>query len=171
MQSKHAIAALALASIQLGGCATVLNGTSQDVAFNSEPQGAVIALHTGQNCVTPCTFSMRRGDDARVEINKPGFKPVTVYIQSRTGGSTFGNLLLGGPIGAVVDGSNGAANHLYPNPVYVRLAPDNSSDAPVLLNERGEVISTVAEYNAQVEADVLEGIEGQGAVPRSGGNP
>lgn len=168
MLSKQLAAALALAGMSLSGCATVLNGTSQDVDFNSEPQGAVIALHTGQNCVTPCTFSMRRGDDASVEINKPGFKPVTVYIQSRLGGSTFGNIILGGGIGAVVDGSNGSSNRLYPNPVYVRLVPVGSNEEPVLLNKDGEVISTVAAHNAEVGEDVRQGIEGQGVVPRSG---
>jgi hypothetical protein len=171
MKSRFAVVALAFAGVQLAGCATVLNGTSQDLPFNSDPAGAVIALHTGQNCTTPCTFSMRRGDDARVDITKPGFQPVTVYIQSRTGGSTFGNILLGGPIGAVVDGSNGASNRLYPNPVYVRLVPVGASGEAVLLNERGEVISTVAVHNAAVEEDVLEGLEGQGVAPRTPSRP
>lgn len=167
MTRKTAMVALAIAGLHLGGCATVLNGTNQDLSFNSDPAGATIALHTGRNCVTPCVFSMRRGDDARVDITKPGYQPVTVYIQSRTGGSTFGNILLGGPIGAVVDGSNGAANHLSPNPVYVRLVPVGGTGEAVLLNARGEVISTVAAHNAEVEEDVLEGIEGQGVTPRS----
>jgi hypothetical protein len=169
MKSKFSAGVLALAAFQLGGCATVLNGTSQDVAFNTEPAGAVIALHTGQNCVTPCEFSMRRGDDARVDINKPGFKPVSVYIQSRLAGSTFGNILLGGGIGAVIDGSNGSSNRLYPNPVYVKLAADGSTDEAVLLDEKGKVIATVAEHNAKVEEDVRKGIEDKGSVPRTGG--
>lgn len=167
MKSKYAAVALLFAGLQLGGCATVLNGTSQDVAFDSEPEGAVIAIHTGQNCVTPCTFSMKRGDDARVEITKPGFQPVTIYIQSRLAGSTFGNILAGGVIGAVVDGSNGSSNRLYPNPVYVRLVPVGSSDEAMLLDKDGQVISTVAAHNAEVEADVLQGIEGQGQSPRT----
>lgn len=166
MKSEYLSVVLMVASLPLAGCATVLNGTSQDVAFNSEPQGAVIALATGQNCVTPCSFSMRRGDDSRVDISKPGFQPVSVYIQSRTGGSTFGNIIAGGVIGAVVDGSNGAANHLYPNPVYVRLVPVGSSDEPVLLDRDGDVISTVAAYNAEVEEDVRDGLQRQGLAPR-----
>ncbi len=166
MKSKYAAAALFFASVPLAGCATVLNGTSQDMAFNSEPEGAVIALHTGQNCVTPCTFSMKRGDDARVEISKPGFQPVTVYVQSRLAGSTFGNIILGGGIGAVVDGSNGASNRLYPNPVYVRLVPVGSADEAVLLDRDGQVISTVAAHNAEVGDDVREGIESQGGAAR-----
>ena len=65
-------------------------------------------------------------------------------------------------IGGVIDGSNGASNHLYPSPVYVRLVPVGSSEEPVLLDKKGEVVSTVAQYNAKVEADVLKGLEEQG---------
>lgn len=167
MKKTIAMAALMLAGVSLSGCATVINGTSQDVAFNSQPDGAIVELQTGQNCVTPCTFSMKRGDDAEIRISKPGFQPVSIYVQSRLAGSTFGNIILGGGIGAVVDGSNGASNRLYPNPVYVRLVPVGSSDEAVLLDKDGQVISTVAAHNAEVGEDVRQGIEGQGLAPRS----
>ncbi|WP_299327972.1 hypothetical protein [Parasphingopyxis sp.] len=154
-------------AISTGGCATILNGTSQDVGFWSDPEGAIVEISTGQVCTTPCEFSMRRGDDLRVDFELEGFKPEFVYVQSRLGGSTFGNILAGGGIGAVIDGSNGASNHLYPRPVYIRLVPMGSDDEAVLLDEDGEFIATVAEHNAEVGEDVREGIEGQGLVERS----
>jgi hypothetical protein len=165
MKSKLALAALSLASIQLGGCATILNGTSQDVEFKTEPAGAVVNILTGQNCTTPCKIEMRRGDDSRVDITMPGFKPVSVYLHSKLGGSTFGNIILGGGIGAAVDGSNGASNTLDLNPVYVRLVAVGSSEEPTLLDKKGKAISTVAEFNAKVEKDVLKGIAERGIVP------
>ncbi len=167
MKKQYAVVALLLAGVPLGGCATVLNGTSQDLAFNSQPDGAVVALNTGENCTTPCTINMKRGDDAEVRINKPGYQPVSVYIQSRLGGSTFGNIILGGGIGAVVDGSNGASNRLHPNPVYVRLVPNGSSGEPVLLNADGEEIGTVAAHNAEVGEDVRQGMADRGVAPRN----
>lgn len=159
------LAAVSVAAMNLTGCATVLNGTNQPVAFNSEPSGAVIELVSGQSCTTPCEYEMKRGKDASVTFTQAGYEPVTVYIQSRTGGSTFGNILAGGVIGGVVDGSNGASNHLYPNPVYVRMVPTGSTEAAVLLDKKGEVVSTVAEYNAKVKEDVLKGLEKQGVYP------
>jgi hypothetical protein len=42
------------------------------------------------------------------------------------------------------------------------MVPSGSTEEPVLLNRNGEVVSTVAAYNAQVAADVLEGLEEQG---------
>jgi len=47
----------------------------------------------------------------------------------------------------------------------VRLAPVGSTQNAVLLNKKGEVISTVDEYNAKVAEDVLEGLQGQGHYP------
>jgi hypothetical protein len=165
MNKNVCAALLCAASVNLGGCATVLNGTSQPVGFRSDPAGAEIALVTGLKCTTPCEYSMKRGHDSRVTFTKEGYEPVTVYIQSRTGGGVVGNILAGGLIGGVVDGSNGASNHLYPDPVYVRLVQAGSTDKPVLLDEKGEVISTVDEYNAKVASDVLEGLEEQGYFP------
>lgn len=153
---------LGMVALSLAGCATVINGVHQDLAFRSDPDGAVVALSSGQTCETPCAYSLRRGNDLRVDFTKEGYKSEYVYVQSRLGGSAFGNVLAGGLIGAAVDGSNGASNRLYPSPVYIRLVPTGSSEAAVLLDEEGAVISTVAEHNAEVEVDVLEGLANQG---------
>jgi hypothetical protein len=155
-------AALAAASFGVTGCATVMNGTSQPVAFKSDPDGAVIKLISGQSCTTPCQYELKRGKDSVVTYSKAGYQPAKVYIQSRTGGATFGNIIAGGVIGGVIDGTNGASNHLYPSPVYVRLIPVGSSGEAMLLDKNGTVVSTVAQYNAKVEADVLKGLEHQG---------
>lgn len=165
MKRLLSVAALCAASIDLGACATVINGTSQPVEFESDPQGAQVELVSGLKCETPCKYSMKRGHDSRVTFTREGYEPVTVYIQSRTGGGVAGNILAGGLIGGVVDASNGAANHLYPDPVSVRLVPLGSGEKPVLLNKKGEVISTVEAYNAKVVDDVLEGLEEQGHYP------
>ncbi len=159
------VIALGAASWGLAGCATVMNGTSQPVEFQSDPTGAEAAIMTGLKCDTPCKASLKRGKDNAVTFTKDGYKSETVYIQSRTGGAAFGNILAGGIIGGVVDGSNGASNHLYPDPVSIRLVPVGSSEAAVLLDKKGEVISTVAEYNAKVADDVNKGFQEQGLRP------
>ena len=160
--------AMLIASVGLSGCATVLNGVNQPVEFMSDPDGAVIRLYNGQSCTTPCSFEMRRGDDNIVVFSKSGYQDVEVMIQSRTGGGVAGNLLAGGIIGGVVDASNGASNHLYPDPVYIRMVANGSAGEALLLDEDGEVISTVAEYNAEVEEDVREGLVNQGLVAGAG---
>ncbi len=164
-------AAMLMASVGLSGCATVLNGVNQPLDFTSDPVGATVTILDGRTCTAPCSFEMRRGNDTMVTFSLPGYRSSTVYLQSRTGGSVAGNILAGGIIGGVVDSSNGASNHLYPDPAYIRLARNGSSDAAVLLDAEGEVISTVAEYNATVAEDVREGLVEQGLYADVAGVP
>lgn len=159
---------MAATSLGLGGCATVLNGTSQPVEFDSNPTGATIVTGTNLSCTTPCGYSLKRGDDTMVTFTKDGYQPVSVFIQSRTGGGVVGNVLAGGIIGGVVDASNGASNHLYPDPVRVTMVPVGQSGEAMLLDKKGEVISSVAEYNASVETDVRAGMAKNGQAPASG---
>ncbi len=165
---KIAYAALAAGvGVCLSGCATVLNGPNVDYSAQTDPEGATVRYLTGDSCTTPCEIELKRKDDQRVDISLDGYKPVYVLIQSKLGGSAFGNALLGGGIGAVVDGSNGSSNRLYPRPLIVRLAPIGSDEEAVLLDDDGEVEMTVAEHNAKVRMDVaktigpkLAGLEG-----------
>lgn len=151
----------------LGGCATVLNGTNTPYTAVSKPDGAAVKFSNGQSCTTPCKLEFRRKDDLRADMTLPGHKPTYILIQSKLAGSAFGNILLGGGVGAIVDGSNGASNRLYPKPLIVRLAPEGSEEGAVLLDDKGNVVKTVKEHNDSVRADVsktvgplLAGLEG-----------
>lgn len=166
MKTETVIAA-ALLSANLAGCATVMNGTKTDYTADSRPGGAAVKFSNGSSCTTPCKLEFRRKDDLRADMTLPGHKPTYVLIQSKLGGSAFGNILLGGGVGAIVDGSNGASNRLYPRPLIVRLAPEGSSEGAVLLDQKGNVVKTVKDHNDSVRADVaktvgprLAGLEG-----------
>ena len=158
MTKHYAVAALATMSMGLGGCATVLNGTDTEYTTNSEPEGANVKFTSGKECKTPCSLEFRRKDDQRADITLAGYKPAYVLIQSKLGGSAFGNIILGGGIGAIVDGSNGASNRLYPRPLIIRLAPIGSSDEAVLLDKDGKVVMSVKEHNDSVKKDVAKTI-------------
>jgi len=157
MKKQLALIAL-VAGLTTSGCATVLNGTNIDYTTDTDPTGANIVFLNGLSCETPCEMELRRGSDTRVDITKEGFEPVYVLIQSRFGGATFGNILLGGGVGAVVDSTNGSTNFLAPRPLMVKLSPIGSGEPALLLDKDGEVISTVDEHNDEVRADVAETI-------------
>ena len=154
----------------LGGCATVIHGVHQDVDFRSDPSSATIRLAQGGTCVTPCEIEMHRGRDSMVTYTLEGFEPASVYLQSKLNGAIAGNVIAGGLIGGIVDGANGASNSIKPNPVYVRLVPVGSGREAELLDEDGQVISTVSAYNASVETDVRRGLERQGLAPPAPGS-
>lgn len=96
--------------------------------------------------------------DFRVDFAAPGYRSAYVLVQSRTGGAVAGNVLLGGLIGGVVDGANGSTNHLYPNPVNVRLVKDGAAGEPELLTKKGKVIASIAAHNDKVRGDLNESL-------------
>jgi len=147
-----------VAGVSLSGCATVLNGANIDYATDTDPSGAKVVFLNGLKCKTPCKLELKRGADTRVDITMPGYEPVYVLIQSRLAGSTFGNILLGGGIGAAVDGSNGASNTLVPRPLMVRLSPAGSGQPAMLLDKDGKDMMTVDAHNDKVRADVAKSI-------------
>ena len=157
MNSLKGAALVAATSLALGGCATVINGTSQDVKFQSDPGGAEVRLTGGQSCTTPCEVSLKRRSDLRADFAKPGYKPAYVLIQSKTGGAMAGNLLLGGIIGGAVDAANGASNHLSPSPVNLKLAADGSTAEAMLIGNKG-AMTALADHNDKVRLDVAKTI-------------
>lgn len=158
MKNNIAIVAVAFVAVTLGGCATLLNGTKTDYQTTTIPDGASVKSTGGQSCTTPCSLDFKRKSDLRADITLPGHKPAYVLVQSKLGGSAFGNILLGGGIGAIVDGANGASNRLYPRPLIVRLAPEGSTEEAVLLSKDGKVVQTVKQHNDAVRVDVAKAI-------------
>ena len=109
------------------GCATVTRGTNDVLVVESEPAGATVLLSNGMTGKTPTSFKVPRKNPLVVKIKKEGYETLEVNVNpkmvSAGGMGMAGNVLLGGAIGAVVDGNNGSMRDLSPNPVSVKLVP------------------------------------------------
>lgn len=120
--------AVLLPLLFLPACATIIKGSTQEMALTSEPPGAICSVErTGAQIAavtsTPASVVLKRNSaDLVVKCAKPGFDPRTATVQASFNGVTFGNLLLGGLIGVVVDASTGA-NFSYPEQVNITLPP------------------------------------------------
>ncbi len=146
-----------LALLCLTACATVKNGSYQNVTIASEPAGADVSIE----CVpgkplkltTPAVARLRRKvDSCRVTLRKPGYVAQTVELDVVPSRMFWGNFgiaavgvgfalssdvekliygLVGGPVlaGAAfgVDAMTGAGFKFEPHRVDVRLVPDQSS--------------------------------------------
>ncbi len=123
---------IAAACLLLPACATVTRGTSQKFNIESTPSEAQVVLSTGQTCVTPCKLRLKRKPGFTATVKKEGYQTQEVKVRSKLGGggavAGAGNVLLGGVVGGLVDGSNGSLNNLTPNPLQVTLLP--VTDAP-----------------------------------------
>lgn len=125
--------ALAIGALALSACATVTKGTGDDVTFTSTPEGAIATAddiqdkEATQACVTPCEMELNRKWTYDVTFEKEGYKTQTLRLEPKLSGDgtagMAGNVLLGGIVGAAVDGATGAMNDLKPNPLNAILQP------------------------------------------------
>ena len=126
-----AIGGLGAACVLLSACATVTRGTSQTFKIESSPSEAKVALSNGEQCVTPCTLKLKRRPGFDATFTKDGYETQTVKVRSELHGggavAGAGNILLGGVVGGIVDGSNGSMNNLTPNPLKVTLVPSSGA--------------------------------------------
>jgi len=134
MKNIVRIGAAIIAASTLSACATVTRGTHEQFRVVSVPPGADANLSTGETCVTPCELKLRRKADFTVNVSKPGYSSQSVHVHGVVkgggGAAMAGNLIAGGVIGGLVDGSNGAGLDLTPNPVAVTLLPNGNTAPP-----------------------------------------
>jgi len=126
--ARFGVRALVLVGVALAlpACATITRGSSQEFTVESTPPGARVATSNGFQCAaTPCTFRMPRKDEFRATVSMDGYVTQEHQVASGISGGgaagMAGNVIFGGVIGAVVDGTSGAMNDLTPNPLVVIL--------------------------------------------------
>lgn len=134
-----AIAGLALVSPAIAGCATIVSGRHADVTINSAPEHAQVTVrdHRGMTVAqttTPAVIPLKRGSGffkrARytATLEKPGYEPAQVAINSQLNPWLFGNALFGGVPGMIVDPYTGAMWKPNPNEVHQHLHPLGHSE-------------------------------------------
>lgn len=121
----------------LPACATVVEGTTDTVTLVTEPAGARCAVaregvELGQVSPTPGPLSVSKSrNPLTVSCDKADHLTTARTVESEFTGTTFGNLLLGGVIGAVADAASGA-NNRYPQTVSLTLVPETFPSATAL---------------------------------------
>lgn len=120
---KLAWTLLALGCGTLAACATIISGSTQDLDVSSVPPGATVTAEPGgYRVTTPAKLTLKRKDAPyRLTFALDGYEPYNVTVSSGTNGWVFGNLIIGGLIGIIVDSSSGAINKLTPGEVHANL--------------------------------------------------
>jgi hypothetical protein len=132
------IALTMLAAMSLAGCATIVEGTTENVTIATNPPGATCAvdragLRLGVVPVTPGSVRLGKSkDDLTITCARPGFAPAVVVQPAHFVYTTFGNVIAGGIIGVTVDAASGA-NYAYRPNVLVAMAPAPGGAPPASL--------------------------------------
>ena len=121
---------LCVATLLTSGCATLVKGSSQGVTVKTEPLGAICELRKKGKTVgivnpTPGTIQLGKGATVLdVSCKKSGYLDSNATLTSSMQGWTFGNVILGGIVGLVVDAASGAA-YQYRSEISIRLLPES----------------------------------------------
>jgi hypothetical protein len=116
----------------VGGCASVISGTSQTLTLDTVPSGADCSLSRkglviGHVNPTPGgIYVQRTHDDITVSCTKEGYQTGSFLNKSGLEAATFGNIILGGLVGVFVDAASGA-NNKYDEKMRIVLAPTDEA--------------------------------------------
>ena len=135
------VVTLALGTSLLG-CATIIEGTSQEILVSTNPAGASCTLERegqviGTIPATPSAILVKKSKhDITIKCSKEGFE-TAIYINDSglASGSVAGNvaadLLLTAGLSSIIDSASGADNK-YESPVNITLiqAQPKKSDKP-----------------------------------------
>jgi hypothetical protein len=132
------VIALVTVVLSFSGCASITGTTGQSVsvetrAKDKQVSGASCELTNSRGkwyITSPGSTQIRRSnEDLIVMCSKEGFEAGRASVVSDTKGSMFGNILLGGGIGALVDHSNGSA-YEYPNLIQIMMGESVTIGTP-----------------------------------------
>lgn len=134
-----------LLMVVLCGCATIINGTTQEVSISTTPQGASVKTTDNATCTTPCKLELARKQDHILNISKEGYEETNLTLQHVLSGAVAGNIILGGLIGWGVDAASGAQYRLVPETVTVDLKHLGGGTKEKTLTEKIAELDTLKE--------------------------
>jgi len=97
--------------------------------ISSEPQGAMITVDNQPRGMTPNTVDLSRKAIHTVQLQKPGYVSYQATINQSSSNWIWGDVLLGGVLGLLVDAGSGGMYDLQPTEVSAQLREDGQ--APV----------------------------------------
>jgi len=138
MNRTLVLALSAAAAAFITGCASVTGSPTQNMAVQARDQtgeevkGANCDLYNNKGrwyVVTPGAVTVQKSNqDMQISCKKEGLETGQQVVASETLGSMYGNIILGGGIGALIDHNSGAA-YEYPATVRILMKAPGKKDA------------------------------------------
>ena len=102
-------------------CATIFNGTSQEINISSSPSAATVYVNGQDIGQTPIVQSLKRKTDVTIKIELDGYNPFEIKLTKKISGWFWADIFLTGLIGVVVDAATGAMYNFEPSIVTTNL--------------------------------------------------
>ena len=120
-------------------CATIVAGTTDEVTFNSEPQGVQVTAGGKVLGKTPMTIQLDKKSGQVVEFELEGYKKQTRPLSTKLEPWFFGNILIGGLVGSTTDAVSGSIHEYSPNQYYVTMVAESSTSVNVIKSEKAKI--------------------------------
>jgi hypothetical protein len=118
---NHKIALTFLSSVFLAGCATIFDGDTQVLSFDSIPSGAEVQLNGITIGTTPFSTELKRAKGNVLVFKKEGYTDRMIPMATTMNMTFLGNLVTGGLFGTTTDSATGAINKYEPGQYMVTL--------------------------------------------------
>lgn len=105
----------------LTSCATIFSGTQQNVKFSSNPSVATVFIDNIEVGKTPFEIKLNRNKEHNIMLKLEGYQTYQTSITKKINGWFWGNILIGGLIGVIVDTSTGAMYKLTPKEINAEM--------------------------------------------------
>jgi hypothetical protein len=160
--TKSSICASLLAVVFASSCATLFQGTHEEIMVESDPPGAQVSVNDGRNGTTPYSMKVGRDDDVNIHVSKPGYSSTDISDESHMEWGYFiSDFFFTGLIGLAVDGLDGAMFYHNQTMVSAHLEPIYAqSDQSSAASRPAAYAGPVASQPQQVQSVAAPSVAG-----------
>ena len=105
---------VALLTLAVAGCGTIMHGGGQGIGISSAPTGATVAIDGQSMGTTPVNLELSRKERHIVRLELSGYEPYELAMTRSVSGWVWGNIIFGGIIGLAVDALTGGLYKISP---------------------------------------------------------
>lgn len=158
MRTSRAVMTLALATT-LAGCATIINGSTQQITVNSSVEGAEVYLNQTLLGMTPLSTEVKRGQEGTLYVRKEGYQEYRFPVTKKISGAFWINIITGGLYGSTTDYTTGSMYEYEPATFFASLQPSGEESLVQRTRwQRREGLRKFVLLNAQaIVADLAAG--------------
>ena len=120
-------------------CTTIMSGKTQEMTFDSEPQGVEVNVSGKVIGRTPTTVQLDKKKDQTLTFSLEGYKTQTRNLATTVDPWFFGNVIFGGLIGSTTDAITGSIHKYAPNQYYVTMVKKTGYATNTYSSKKAEV--------------------------------
>lgn len=141
------------------GCASIVSGTTQEMSFQSNPDGALVTVNGREIGKTPLVVQLKRGHAKPLTFSKEGYKTVSMQMDRELNPWFWGSIVCGGLYGSTTDGLSGAMHKYAPSQYMVTLSPVGTASIEnhTTLSDNQKIKDFVVVSYRELQSDISKG--------------